>query len=251
MNANLQIRTSGWATLYKLGGVSALLLVLIIVIQGFVYAIVPQPLDGTALEWFMLFQKNNLIGLIDFELLMVIYTILSIPIFLSLYILLRHITPAWTTIYLILNVIGVMCFIAARPAFEMLSLSNGYNAAATEAERVVFIAAGEAKLATFHGTAFHISYLLGSITGLIISLVMLKTNLFSKRTAYVRIASSIFDFGLYVPTVGLYISMFSVVFLFIWNIMIAWRLFQVAKDTSKEVSSEMERSFRILPTHVS
>ena len=250
MNANLQIRTSGWAALYKLGGISALLLIVIIIIQGFVSAIAPQPLDGTALDWFRLFQKNYIIGLIDFELLMVVYTILCIPIFLSLYILLRHVSPSWTAIYLVLNVIGVIGFITARPAFEMLYLSNGYSTAATEAQRAIFLAGGEAKLAMFHGTAFHISYLLGSITGLIISLVMLKTNCFSKMTSYVRIASSVFDFGLYVPIVGIYISMFSVVFLFIWNILIARRLFQLAKDTSKETSNEIESSFHVLPTHV-
>ena len=97
----------------------------------------------------------------------------------------------------------------------------------------MILAAGEATLAAFHGTAFHVSYVLGSLSGLIISLVMLKSNLFSKATAYVRIASSIFDVGLYIPTIGIFISIFSVRFLFIWNIMIARRLFQLARIGSQ------------------
>jgi len=121
-----------------------------------------------------------------------------------------------------------MCFIAARPAFEMLYLSHGYAAAKTDAESAIFLAAGEAKVATFHGTAFYINYILGSLTGLIISWVMLKTTLFSKATAYVRIASSICDFGLFVPTIGMFIAIFSMLFLVIWNIMIARRFFQLA-----------------------
>jgi hypothetical protein len=135
-----------------------------------------------------------------------------------------------------------MCFIAARPVFEMLYLSNGYAAAETDAQRAIFLAAGEAKVATFHGTAFYINYVLGSITGLIISLVMLKTNIFSRATAYVRIASSVFDFGLFVPIIGMFFAIFSMVFLVAWNIMIARRLFQLGKDSAKEKAVRMEES---------
>ena len=220
--------SSGWSSLYKLGGISSLLLVAIVIIQLIVFSIAPPPLDGTAIDWFILFQKNPIVGLIHFELLMIIYVILCVPIALTLYTLLRRVDPTWTAIYLILSLLGVMCFIAARPAFEMLHLSHGYAAAKTDAERAIFLAAGEAKVATFHGTAFYINYILGSLTVLIISWVMLKTTLFSKATAYIRIASSVCDFGLFVPTIGMFIAIFSMLFLVIWNIMIARRLFQLA-----------------------
>ena len=141
-------------------------------------------------------------------------------------------------IYPVLSGIAVVSFIAARPVFEMFYLSNGYKAAVTEAERTIFLAAGEAKLATFHGSLFHTSYILGSLSGLLISLVMLRSNLFGRATAYIRIASSLFDFGLYIPTIGIYISMFSVLFLLLWNILIARRLFQLAKTTSKQIKAE-------------
>ena len=219
--------SSGWSSLYKLGGLSSLLLVVIVIIQLIVFSFAPPPLDGTAIDWFILFQKNPIIGLIHFEFLMIIYVILCIPIALALYALLSRVNPSWTAIYLILSLLGVMCFIAARPAFEMLQLSNGYAAAKTDAERAIFLAAGEAKVATFHGTAFYINYILGSLTGLMISIVMLKTTLFSKATAYIRIASSVCDFGLFVPTIGMFIAIFSMLFLVIWNIMIARRLFQL------------------------
>jgi hypothetical protein len=234
MNNSSQTTTSDWTGLYKLASLSALAVVAIIIIQGIFAAIEPQPLHGTAIDWFMLFQKNNLIGLIDFELLMVVYVIVSIPVILALFIALRHVNPSWTAIYLVLSLIGVMSFIAARPALEMLSLSQGYAAATSDAERAIFLAAGQVLVATFHGTAFQISYVLGSITGLIISLVMLRTNIFGRATAYVRIASSVFDFGIYVPTIGIFIAMFSVLFLLIWNIMIARKLYQLGQVSAKE-----------------
>jgi hypothetical protein len=248
-NNNLETAVSGWTSLYKLGGTSALLMVGIVVIQLIIFMVAPPPLDGTAIDWFVLFQTNKLIGLIDFELLMIVYVIISIPVALSLFVLLRRVNLSWTAVYLAFSLIGVMCFIAARPAFEMLYLSNGYTAAGTDTERAMFLAAGEAKLSTFHGTAFHISYILGSISGLIISLVMLRTNIFSKATAYVRIASSVFDFGLYVPVIGVYIAVFSVLFLSVWSIMIARRLFQFAKETSKEDVKQVDTGVLLAHDH--
>jgi hypothetical protein len=221
--------SAGWKGLYRLAGGSAIIQVVIVVIQLVVFMSAPPPLEGTALDWFKLFQKNPIIGLIDFELLMVLYTILCIPIALALYILLRHTSPTWMVIFLALSILGVMCFIAARPAFEMLYLSHAYADAITDTQKAVLLAGGEAHLATFHGTAFYLNYILGSLTGIIISLVILRSNILSKGTAYVRIASSVCDFGLFLPVIGMWIAILSVLFLVIWDILIARRLLQIAK----------------------
>lgn len=218
-----------WKPLYKTGGLALVVMAGIILVQMLVFMVAPPPYAGSALDWFELFQKNNLIGLINFEVLMVVYVILSILPTLALAVLHRNISPSWITIYLALSLVGVISFIVARPAFEMLSISNGYAAVTTDAQRAAFFAAGETLLAIFHGMAFQVSYVLGSLSGLLISLVMLKTNLFGRTTAWLRIASSICDFGLYIPVVGLYISLFSVFFLLAWNILIARRLFQLAR----------------------
>ncbi len=227
---NLEATDPRWEVLYRFGGIAALTMVAIIIVQLIIFMTAPPPLEGTAIDWFRLFQENRLIGLIDFELLMVIYTLLSIPLTLALYFALRQTDRAFMALFVLLGLIGVICFIVARPAFEMLYLSNRFAAAATEAQKALILAAGEAKLATFHGTAFQISYVLGSINGLIVSLIMLRSRVFSKATAYVRIGSSVFDFGLYVPVIGMYLSIFSVFFLFAWNIMVALRLFKLARS---------------------
>ncbi|MCG2786436.1 MAG: hypothetical protein L6461_15195 [Anaerolineae bacterium] len=218
-----------WKPLYKTGGIALAAMAGIIIIQMFVFMTAPPPYEGSALDWFELFRANHLIGLVNFEVLMVVYVILSLLPTLALSVLHREASPSFVAIYLALSLVGVISFIIARPAFEMLSISNGYAAAATDMQRAAFLAAGETLLATFHGMAFQVSYVLGSLSGLIISLVMLKTNIFSKTTAYLRVASSICDFGLYIPVVGLYISLFSVFFLLAWNILVARRLFQLAR----------------------
>lgn len=235
-NSTLENEVSSYTPLYKLAGAAALALSAIILVQLAVFMAAPAPLEGTAVDWFMLFQSNPLAGLVGFELLMVIYMILSLPIALALYVILRRYSPSFTALYLALSLILVMAFISARPAFEMLALSNGWAAATTEVQKAMFVASGQTLVATFHGTAFHISYLLGSLSGLMISLVMLKSSIFGKTTVYLRIASSVCDLGLYLPVIGMYISMFSVLFLFIWNILIARRLFQLGRTNQKSAS---------------
>ena len=79
-------------------------------------------------------------------------------------------------------------------------------------------------LAHFHGMAYHVHYVLGSASLLISSFLMLRSELLSKATAYVGIASNIVVFGLYVPEIGAYLSMLSVVGYVIWYILIARRL---------------------------
>lgn len=218
-----------WKLLYKISGVALVVMAGIILIQMLVFMVAPPPYEGSALDWFELFQSSPLIGLVNFEVLMVVYVILSLLPTLALAVLHRETSSSLVAIYLALSLVGVMSFIVARPAFEMLSVSNGYAAAATDAQRAAFQASGDTLLATFHGMAFQVSYVLGSLSGLIISLAMLKTNLFGRTTAWLRIASSICDFGLYIPVIGLYISLFSVFFLLAWNILVARRLFHLAR----------------------
>ena len=228
----VETQNASWTTLYQAGGVAALIMVAITLVQFVVFTVAPTASEGSTANWFALFQENALLGLLAFEALLIIYVVLSVLVSLALAVALRRVGPSLTAIFLLFSIIGGMAFIAARPAFEMLFLSSGYSAATTDAERVAFLAAGDAMLAIFHGTAFQVSYMLGSITGLIIAGVMLRSTIFSKTTAYLRIASSILDFGLFVPTVGLFISLFSVVSLLIFNILIAHKLFQLGQANS-------------------
>ena len=232
--ANAESADSNWNSLYKIGGAAALIMVAITLAQFVVFVVVPPPLEGTATDWFALFQKSALFGLLGFESLLVIYALLSVLVSVALFAALRPVSQSLTAVFLILSVIGAMAFVVARPALEMLSLSNQYSAATTDVQRAAILAAGETMVALFHGTAFQVSYILGSITGLLIAAVMLRSSVFSTTTAYLRIGSSVFDFGIFIPGIGLFISLLSVVFLLVFNILIARRLFQLGSSVWKE-----------------
>jgi hypothetical protein len=225
--------------LYRIGAIAAIGLAAITVLHSVVFSVVGLPESVTA--WFDLFDRNPVGGLLAFELLMVVYVIVSVPVVLALYTALRPTSPTLMGIYVAISVIGILAFIVGRPAFEMLALSNGYAAATSEAERAAYLAAGTATYAGFHGTAFWVSYLLGSLGGLVVSAVILRGTVFSRRTAYIRIGSSVFDFGLFVPGGGLAIALVSVVCLLVFNLMIARRLLQLAQTPVADLGDEIVR----------
>src|SRR5215207_5047575 len=234
---------SRWNWLYKVGGAAALFSVAIIPIQLVVFIAWGQP--ETAIGWFNLFQDNVLAGLLAFELLFVVNAAVGIATALALYVALRWVNESLMVIATVLGLLEAVAFIVARPALEMLYLSNQYAAATTDAQREMFVAAGEAMWATFHGTAFHVGINLFSIYYLIASIVMLRSNIFGKVTASTGIVAAILNWGLYVPGgIGLILFTLSVVpFLAIWLILVARRLFQLGRSgwveypTSENLSS--------------
>lgn len=218
-----------WRVFYRLGGAAALALVVIMLVQTAVFVMVPPPKDVPG--WFALFQASWLQGLLAYELLMVVYVILSVPLIVAMYLALKPTSPALAATYAILSLVGIGAFVAGRPAFEMLALSQQHAAATNVAERGAVLAAGYAIHAAFNGMAFQVSYILGAISGLLVAVAMLKSRIFSHLSAWLRIASSVLDFGLFVPGIGLYLSLGSVSCLLLWNILVAGRLFQLANHT--------------------
>lgn len=79
-----------------------------------------------------------------------------------------------------------------------------------------------------------VSLILGSVALVIISMVMLQSKIFSKTTAYLGILANVFAMGLCVPKTGTYILLFSVVFLWVWYILITRRFFQLGQGISKK-----------------
>jgi hypothetical protein len=222
------VETAGsrWRWLYIIGGAAALFGAALIPVQLVVFIVWGQP--DTAVGWFELFRDNKLGGLLAFELLFVVNAVLGIATALAIYVALRRINESLMAIALVLGFLEAVAFIVARPALEMLYLSNQYAAATTDAQKAALLAAGEAMLATFHGTAFHVGINLFSLYYLIVPIVMLRSGIFGRVTAYAGIAAAVLNWGLYVPgEIGLVLFALSVVPLLVWNILLARRLFRL------------------------
>ena len=148
-----------------------------------------------------------------------------------------------------LAIIGIAVFLATNNPFSMLSLSDQYAAATTDAQRSLFLAAGQAMLANTNQRAvegFNMGFLLVSVAGLIVSAVMLRSNIFSKVTAYVGILANAVSLAEYFRLVFvpeavlllLFIAIASCLLLLIWYILIARRLFQLGRLEKKTLPQQ-------------
>ncbi|HEY3373651.1 MAG TPA: DUF4386 family protein [Candidatus Aquicultor sp.] len=220
-------------TLYKIGGVVALSMLALIPSQMVIFIAWPPP--STVIGYFTLFQKNWLLGLLNLDFLYILTNVLLVLIYLALYAALKRANESLMAIALTFGLVGIAAYFASNTAFEMLSLSSQYAAAATEAQRAMFLAAGQAMLAIYRGTAFDVYYDLNAVTTLVISAVMLRSNIFSRATAYAGIVTGIF---MIIPstagTIGLYLAVLSLVPFAVWMVLIARRLFRLAHDVSQE-----------------
>jgi len=224
--SRIETADSAWKSLYRVGGGADLAVLVFIPIQMIVFFIWPPP--STVTGWFTLFQGNALVGLLDMDLLLIVDYVLSGLVFLALYAALRRASESLMAIALTLQLVGITTYFASTTAFEMLSLSSQFAMATTDAERSTLLAAGQAMLAIWQGTAFDVSYILGAVAQLIVSAVMLRTGIFGTAAAYAGLLSGA---AMLVPptagTVGLVLSLVSLVPLVAWLILVARRLLRL------------------------
>jgi len=218
--------TDSLKRLYKIGGMMAILIVLLIPIQMFIFIAWPPP--DNVLDFFNLFHKNWFLGLLSLDLLYILNNILLIFVYLGLYAALRRVRQSYMLIALILGFIGIAAYYASTVAFEMLSLSKQYAIAETTETKLQCLSSGQLLLLTYKGTAFDVYYVLNAITLLIISRVMFYDNTFSKATAVWGLVSGIL---MLIPTtagtIGLTFGIASLIPWTVFSILIAKRLFKL------------------------
>jgi hypothetical protein len=218
---------SNWQWMYRLGAGAAFLSAVLIPVSIIVYLIWPFP-SSPVIEIFNLIQQNRLAGWMSLDFLYMLGNLIAIPLVFCLYLTLRSTSQSFASLALILNMIGLVLIFPARPIAEMMALSDLHAQASSEAQHAMFLAAGEATLASFHGTVFDMHYILGSLALLIDSLIMLHSQIYSRATAWIGITANTLVFGLYVPVIGVTLSILSVFILLVWNILVGRRFFQLA-----------------------
>ncbi len=244
--ANAETADSTYQSLYKLGGAAALVVAVLILSDVVVLAIYPQP--NTISDWFMLFRSNSIVGLLDFWGLEVPMYVTFILVFLALYLALRKANQGLMVLTLTLALLGIGIFLATNNLFSMLSLSNQYAAATTDAERSTFLAAGQALLSNTNQRAvggFNMGLFLVSVAGLMVSSVMLQSNSFSRSTAFVGILAHALSLADYLrqaltpsAIVALLVILPNALFLVIWYVLVGRRLYQLGRPERKMLSQQ-------------
>ena len=237
---NFETGESAWKGLCRIGGVATLILFVYSIITMIVLIILGgQP--STAEESFTLLQNNRAVGLLRLDLLAVIVMPLYYLLFTGIYVALRRTNGAYTALATVLAFIGVTLFLATPSVFSMVYLSDQYVAATTEAQKSLFLAAGEAIIASdmWHGTGAIIGGILLQSAGVLISVVMLQSKVFSKVIAYVGILTHGLDLahiliGFFAPGVGVILMAIAGPLYLIWFPLVGRRLFQLGQSVSKE-----------------
>jgi hypothetical protein len=230
--AAVQSADSDWNILCLAGGIAALIL-LVYSLATLVQLALLGGEPATANEAFTLLHNNRILGLVRLDL----PTALALPFYyillLGLFGALKRTGAVFSMVSTALSFVGVTLIIAAPGALSMLALSDKYSAATTDLARSQLQAAGEAILAAdmWHGTAAFVGGLLLQCGTLLVSVVMLRSNVFSKTTAIVGIVAHGLDLvHILLPGVGVALMAVAGPLYLIWFPMVGLRLLQLGRS---------------------
>lgn len=241
---SVEPKESAWKALYITGGVAALAAVIVfrrffavelMTFNGFGVFEVPPNEPATALEWFTLLEGNKLVGLILLGIVDLINYALVGLIFLAVYGALRKTNEVAMGLATLFSMISISVYFASNQALSFLHLSQQYQAATSEAQRSIYLGAGEALSANIQGTGWYVSLFLIYLAGLIIALVMFQSNLFNKATAWTGLLANgfgllLFPALIFAPAIAWLPPSLSAPFRVIWYMLIAIKLFKFGKD---------------------
>ena len=198
----------------------------------------------TAVSWFTLLHNSGLLGLFFLNFFDIADYALVGFVFLALFIAFRRTNRIYAGIATSLSLAGILVYPASTTSFTMLSLSNQYANAATDEQRSALLAAGQVVLAKgtpgagYQGVGGLTSLVLLAIAGLIISVIMLRSKIFNRITAYIGITACAFDLaylsGLaFLPAGTFYIwsSLFiggAGLLLMIWHLLVGVKLYKLS-----------------------
>jgi hypothetical protein len=244
--------SSSWNWLYRVGGAAAL-------IAGVIFrrnisaeiTLFGAHGPGSVIDWFALLQNNRLLGFAFLNFFDVVDYALVGLMFLALYAVLRQVSKGALAIALACGIVGIAVYFASNTAFSMLSLSSQYAAATTGAQRSMLLAAGQAMLAINQGTGIYLSLLLQAVAGLMFSVIMLRSGIFNRATAYLGILASAFDLAYcftvaFVPSIDNDLIAICTLpaaglLLMIWHILIGLRLLKIVRLEKKRFPNNGKR----------
>jgi hypothetical protein len=200
-------------------------------LQAAVFILSPPP--STVEGFFALFQENPLLGLLDLDILLTLDYLVMVPFYLALYVVVRGVAPAWGLLALVVGLFSLVLFVVSREAtFSMWMLSDQYAAATSATDKAALLAAGRAVLTLYNGGTFATSYILGALSTLIFSAMMIRHHIFGRLPGLVGVLTGL---TMLVPAnagpVGLTIAMVSLLPTAAWLILLVPHLVRVTRET--------------------
>lgn len=230
-----EAESPSWTALYKVGGLSTLVACALEIAAVFLYILFSgtAATPGSPPEWFALLHSHRLIGLLCLGVLDLATIALMSMMFLALCVALRKGNESSMAIAGGLAFLGIAVYLATNTVVPMTVLSDQYAAVTTDAQRALFVAAGHAVLATGGvGTGAYMAFLLMGSGGLVISVVMLRTNIFGRVVACLGILANAATLAYYVatpvaPSTSVFLLWGSGLLSLAWMMPVGWRLIRL------------------------
>jgi hypothetical protein len=245
----MSIEESQWTHLFKAGSIAALLAGLLfrrnigaeVTLFTGVGAI-PQSIGG----WYDLLQANPFVGLSFLAVFDLVNYALVGLVFLALG---AAVWPRYknaVAVALASGLIGIAVLFASNISLSMFSLSQQYAAANSEAQKNALLSAGQAllaahnPLAVFPGTGMYVSFLLIALAGLLFAAVVLRSQGFSRLTAYAGLLAGGCDLAYcltlpFAPDLRTLFVASGGLFWMIWHLLVARGLWQISRRTIQAV----------------
>jgi Domain of unknown function (DUF4386) len=210
-----QTSTVNFRNLYQMAKYAGILMIVIIILQIIVFTISPPP--DTVQGFFALYHQNSIIGLLSLDFLYLINNLLLVFLYLGIAAILYRENPSLVFPALMLGLIGIGCYYPSNPAFEMLILSNQYYLA-TPVFQPQYLAAGEMLLAGYTGTSFNAYYVMSTLSLMLFSYALLKSNTLPRKVGLFGLIAGIL---MIIPSsAGLLGMIFSLLSLIPWTVFV-------------------------------
>ena len=230
---------SNLKSLYTIGGISAIMQLIVILSYSIVVGVLGQK-PTSAAEYFAVFQRSPMEAFWRGDFLLMLLIGLYLGTFPSLYAALRRLSPVYAALATLFTILAVAGSFATESSFSLLHLGEQYVNATSEAVRTQLLSAGEAVIASdmWNSSAAYMGGILLQGSGVMISVIMLRSKDFSKVTAYSGLLGNGLDLiqhilHIFLPAVSSFITMFMGVFYFVWFPMLARDLFRLARAAGR------------------
>jgi hypothetical protein len=156
--------------------------------------------------------------------------------FLALTIALWQVKPAWMLVAGFFAFLGIATFVSSRADMvtATLSLTEQYAAITTEAESAQILAAGQAVMVLSRATPETFGFFFVAIASLIISIIMLKTDIFNNGIGYLGILGFVVTLANHIglilaPAIAPALMSISGLIWLIWWIWVGIKLLQIGR----------------------
>jgi hypothetical protein len=235
---------TSWKSLCKIGGVAALIATALF-IGDIVVLINGNAMLGSASGWFTLMQNDRVAGLLQLFFTDLVGVALMYPIFFALFAALRRTNEVYVAFATGLAFLGIAIVLATNINYSLLYFNDQYAVATTAAQRAQLVTAGESFVAMLNGTGPLMGGLFIESAFVIVSIIMLRSRVFSKRMAYLGLVAHGLDvahsiallvlapiFGMALATtMGTILLMIGGTLQLIWYPLVGYRLVRLGRGT--------------------